>query len=164
MDLTKFQELADNTLGLQPPQYDGRWIQADVWQMYSLGDSPYRNSLPAFKQNQEALFDIIKEQTGASLVHSLFLVKANPNTVMIPLPKGSGMIRISGEKLWGIKWKPDISTSQKNALMKPYSPKYIRDFGEDLMFPIKSDWIFTGTDTTFITYDDALFFIFRVPW
>ena len=32
MDLTKFQELADNTLGLQPPQYDG-WIQADVWQM-----------------------------------------------------------------------------------------------------------------------------------
>ena len=61
MDLTKFQELADNTLGLQPPQYDGRWIQADVWQMYSLGDRPYRNSLPAFKQNQEALFDIIKE-------------------------------------------------------------------------------------------------------
>lgn len=164
-----FYELADEVIRLQPPQFDGQFIQADSWQMYRMSVHPdgltsiYKNSFPKFRDFQNTYFDKIKALTGAQHVNRFTLVRTNPNTVMPPFRKGTGFLILESEDLWGVKWKPETKLAQRVQYIKPYSVQFLRDFGQEVSFRAKTgDEIFTGTNTSLYSYGHALFFTFEL--
>ena len=167
--LDNFKELADEVIRLQPPQFDGQFVQADSWLMYKMSEyedgtvSLYRNSFPKFRDYQDLYFDQIKTLTGTTHVNRLSLVRTNPNTVMPPFSKNTGFMMLETDGLWGVKWLDETKLAQRLLYLKPYSVRFLRDFGQEFSFPVtKPGLLYTGTNTSLYSYGHALFFMFEL--
>ena len=164
-----FNDLADEVIRLQPPQFDGQFVQADSWLMYKISEYPdgntsiYKNSLPKFRDFQNIYFDRIKALTGSDHISRFSLVRTTPNTVMPPFRKGTGFIILESDNMWGVKWKPETKLAERVLYLKPYSVKFLRDFGQEFSFPVtKAGLLFTGTHTSLYSYGHNLFFMFEL--
>lgn len=164
-----FDKLADEVIRLQPPQFDGQFVQADSWLMYKINEYPdgntsiYKNSLPQFRDFQNLYFDKIKALTGSDHINRFSLVKTNPNTVMAPFSKNTGFVILESEGLWGVKWKEETKLAERLLYLKPYSVQFLRDFGQEFSFPVtKAGLLYTGTNTSLYSYGHSLFFMFEL--